>query len=147
MDSIRIDTGEKRIAINDDPERVIIFNPSDVFWVERFQGMKKEVIKRFDDFSKRAEELELNDEKDENKIEEIEKERNELRREWCVYTRLLIDNIFGEGTSQKAFGDLMSEYAILSFFEGITPFIEIERSKKIEKYTNKLTEKKNKHKK
>ena len=43
MDSIRIDTGLKRIAINEDPNRIIEFNPKDLLFAEKFYAMVKEI--------------------------------------------------------------------------------------------------------
>jgi hypothetical protein len=141
MDSLHIDTGEKRIQIDDDPGRMIVFNPSDVLWVDRFRGMKRDVLAKLDEFSKKSGELQViirfeakKKAPDQNLIDETENRGSALYREACIYMRGLIDNIFGKDASQTAFGDLMSGTAIVSFLEGITPYIEIVRAAKVAAY-------------
>jgi hypothetical protein len=47
-----------------------------------------------------------------------------------------IDVLFGEGTSQKAFGNALELGMFEQFFSGITPFVQTVRKEKIAKYTN-----------
>jgi len=39
MQSLQIDTGEIRLAINDDPNRVIVLRPNDAIFAEKFYKM------------------------------------------------------------------------------------------------------------
>lgn len=126
MDVLRIDTGVKKIQINDGPE-FIEFNPTEVNWGRRYEKMRMDVKLRMDDLSAKIAEIEKS--KDPN-VEEISK----LRDEVCLFIREKIDILFGSGTSQKVFGDSMSEYAIASFLEGITPFIQAGRETLVTKY-------------
>jgi hypothetical protein len=134
MDSIRIDTGVKRIQINDGPD-FIEFNPTEVNWGRKFEKLRVEVKNRLDELSLEISQIEEN----ETNIEEISK----LRDDVCVFVREKIDILFGTGTSQKVFGDIMSEYAIASFLEEITPFIQQGRRPLVQQYLPK----KNRHKK
>jgi hypothetical protein len=126
MDILRVDTGSKKIQINDGPD-FIEFNPTEVNWGRRYEKMRVEVKLRMDDLSAKIAVLEKNDDP---AIEEISK----LRDEVCLFIREKIDILFGAGTSQKVFGDSMSEYAIASFLEGITPFIQAGRETLVSKY-------------
>ena len=138
MDTLQIDSGIKRVSITRDGIEVpdtIEFNPSDVRWAERFQTMKREVLKSIEDMRKKAEVLsKLSEDATEEDQTEIEKQEIELRDVCCTFMREKIDILFGLGTSQKAFGDLHSEYAIASFLENITPYIQLAREKKYAKY-------------
>lgn len=60
-----------------------------------------------------------------------------IRQEGCIALLKDLDDLFGAGTSNTVFGDLLSEYAIGSFIEQITPYIVQVRKGKIDKYTAK----------
>ena len=64
-----------------------------------------------------------------------------LLHEACDFMRDEIDTVFGEGTSEKAFGEYRSLDMIEQFFTGITPYIQKARQKKTQKYTNPVIEK------
>jgi len=134
MDSIRIGGSVKRIAINDDPERVIVFDPTDVAFVERFQGLTQELVARQAEYEQRARELDKVTDADELGLPVNLDERLGFMREVCEYTHGQIDALFGEGTSQKAFDGALSLEMIGEFFEGMSVFIQDGRSKKMEKY-------------
>lgn len=135
MDSVlRIDDGTKKLAVGDGPE-FIQFNPSSVAWAEKFQGMRQELLDKIDELQARSKELEAKaKEAGKDSLAETEKSGLALRTEVCVYMRDKIDRLFGENTSQKVFGDLMSEYAITSFLEQVSPYIQIARADKMAKY-------------
>jgi hypothetical protein len=146
MDSIRIDTGEKRIMVNDDPKRVIVFTPTDVIFAEKFYALIGEVEEKLADYKKRAEELDNDKETDSHDVPVNLLDRLSLLREACEYIRAQIDELFGAGTSQAAFGDAMTMGMFEQFFSGITPFIKQARSKKIERYTTDASAKRDKRK-
>ena len=133
MDSIRIDIGEKRVAINDDPSRVIIFNPTDVTFVERFYELLRDFELKQVEYQERFDSLEI--EKIDNRgLPARANEYIALLREVCEYMRDQVDRLFGAGASQAAFGDAMTLDMFAQFFEGITPFIQTARSARTEKY-------------
>lgn len=134
-DSLRIDTGVKRIAINDDPERVIEFNPRDVVFMERFYELIKEFEEAEQNYSARAKALDENQAVDSYGLPANASERIELLRDICEFLREKIDMVFGEGTSQKAFGDALGLDMFEQFFTGITPFIEEARAEKLVQYS------------
>ena len=127
MDSLRIDAGVIRIAINDDPERVIEFNPHDILFAERFYKLLHEFEDREGEFSAKADELDA--------VEgDNMGERLVFMREVCEFMRGQIDALFGAGTSQKAFEDALSLEMFEQFFSGITPFIRSARSERLAQY-------------
>ncbi|MFH0957107.1 MAG: DUF6673 family protein [Pseudomonadota bacterium] len=137
MDSIRIDTGVKRIMINDDPNNVIEFNPGDVSFAEGFQGLISEFEMKMVEYQRRSDEIEANNELDEHGIPSNLEARLKLMREVCEFIREKIDHIFGVGTSQKLFGNALSLDMFTQFFEQITPFIQRDRLAKVAKYQKK----------
>lgn len=138
MDSIRIESGVKRISINDDPERVIEFNPSDVTFAERFYKLIGGFETKQNDYQARAEALDAQPvDLDANGLPANVGEKLAFMREVCEYMYQQIDYLFGEGTSQKVFEGVLSLETIGQFFEGITPFIQASRSERIAKYAPK----------
>lgn len=136
MQSLQIDTGEIRLAINNDPERVIVFNPSDVLFAERFYKMAGTLEETVTQYQVRMTALEKETRTDEKGVPINADARMELVKEISTYFRGQIDELFGAGTSQKAFGDTLNMSVFTQFFEGITPFIKQARTDKIQKYTN-----------
>ena len=137
MDSIRINTGEKRISINDDPTRVIVFNPSDVVFAETFYALVGEFDTKLSEYKLRSEIMDADATLDANGMPANLDKRLALLREACTYMRSKIDSIFGKGTSQTAFGDTLSLDVFPQFFDGITPFIQAVREEKIAQYSGK----------
>jgi hypothetical protein len=146
VDSLQITSGEKRIAINDDPDRVIVFNPADIIFVEKFYKLIAEFEEKAKEYQARFEELSKIEENDEHGFPVNTDERFELLKEVCVYIRGKIDDIFGKDTSQKAFGDAYDIEQFKQFFDGMTPFIQKARAEKLQKYTSTASAKRNKRK-
>lgn len=136
MDSLRIDAGKKRIAINDDPGRVIEFDPTDVLFAERFYGLIQEFETKQVEYERRAAELDADQSLDQNGLPVNLSGRLAFMREVCEFMRSKIDGLFGPGTSQKVFGEALSLEMIEQFFTGITPFIQRARSDRVAKYTS-----------
>ena len=126
MQSIKIDLGTIQLAVNDDPERIIEFNPQDIGFAERFYTLLSEFDVKSREFYERAEKIEKND---------VENGLG-LMREMCEYMREKIDQVFGEGSSQKAFGNAMTLNMFEQFFAGVTPYIQKARTEKVKQYTN-----------
>lgn len=137
MDSIKINTGAKRIAINDDPERVLEFNPSDVAFAEKFYQLVKDFEEKQRGFEARAKSMDAQPaDLDDYGLPANVSEKLAFVREVCEYLYGKIDYLFGAGASQKIFGGVLSLEAVSQFFEGITPFIEATRREKVSKYTS-----------
>lgn len=135
---LRIDSRQIRVMINDDPGRVIQFDPSDVLFAERFYKLIGDFEEKQAEYEKRAAELDAErGNLDHNGLPANLGEGLVFLREVCEYMHGQIDYLFGAGTSQKAFGGALSIEAIGQFFEGITPFIQKARSEKVAKYSGK----------
>jgi hypothetical protein len=134
-ETLRIDSGLKRVAINGDPDRVIEFNPKDVLFMERFYELIREFETKEAEFSERAAQLEQDDAVDSYGLPANAAERIDLMKDICTFLRERIDRVFGSGTSEKAFGDALGLDMFEQFFTGITPFIETARSEKLVRYS------------
>ena len=132
MNSIRIDTGIIRLTIDDDPERVIAFNPEDVGFADAFYKLYADLSRKQAELEKRWKELEANGKPDDVGIQDNVSDYISLARDVIQYVRDGIDSVFGVGTSDKAFGDVYSLVSLESFFEGITPYIQKARAKKLD---------------
>lgn len=138
MDSIKINTGVKRIAINDDPERVLEFNPSDVTFAERFYQLLGDFEAKQAEYEKRAEVLDANPEElDARGLPANIGQKLAFMREVCEFMYGKIDYLFGAGASKKIFGEALNLEAVGQFFDGIVPFIQASRSERVAKYAPK----------
>lgn len=146
MDTLQIITGEKRIAINGDESRVIVFNPNDVIFAEKFYKLIGEFQQKLREYQNRAEVIETETRVDDNDIPVNFSDALSLQKDACLYFRDAIDNLFGAGTSQKVFGDALNLDLFPQFFNGITPFIQQARADKIQQYTTSASAKRNKRK-
>lgn len=129
MDSLKIDSGIKELSINDDPTRIIKFNPNDVLFREKFQILSNDFQKELSGFQEKMNALTDNAKK------------LELEKEACLYIREKIDYLFGEGTSQIVFQDEMDVDLFWQFFDGLTPYIKSAVDQRVKKYTPKIVKK------
>jgi hypothetical protein len=143
MDSIKVIGGIKRVMINEDPGRVVEFNPSDVVFAEKFYQIYKDFQAQEADYDRRSKELDAHrNELDKDGIPLNFNQGIEFLKEVCGSIREKIDNLFGKGTSQKVFGDSLDVYMFGEFFQGITPFIETARNEKVQQYRKQSHKKK-----
>lgn len=133
--NININTGEVRLTVNSDPERVIRFNPQDVGFAERFYGLITEFEGKEKEYRERTGKLAESPELDGYGLPRNAGEGLRLLREICEYLKGKIDYVFGPGTSQAAFGEAVTLDMFEQFFEGITPLVQTARGEKIGKYT------------
>jgi|SRR5690606_5050783 len=146
MDSLRIDNGEVRLAINDDPNNLLIFNPKDLLFVEKFYALQAKLEKDVVTYKAEAEKLEAVTELDSKGLPVNAKDRLRFLRETGEKFRAEIDILFGEGTSKRVFGDAIVLDAFLQFFQQLAPYIKKSRTEKVEQYTTLASAKKNKRK-
>jgi len=140
MDSLKINSGVKRIMVNDDPNRVIEFDPTDITFAERFYSLIGEFETKLDEFSKQSAILEAATELDSHDIPVNIPDRLELLKEICKFIKDRIDFLFGAGTSEKAFESSLNLDMFTQFFEGVTPFIRTARSEKTKKYMKEVND-------
>ena len=133
MESLRID-GAVQLAINDDPERVISFVPDDILFAERFYSLLDALKEKEAEYQERVSVLSANKAVDEYGVPEMARAGISLLREVCDFMRDEIDAVFGDGTSEKAFGEVRSLDMIEQFFKGITPYIQTARQEKTRQY-------------
>lgn len=128
--SIRIDAGEVTLLVNDDPNRVIKFNPEDILFVERFYNL----VGGFEGVQGRFQER-LNAIPDEG--ESTAPQVIAVVEEACDYLMEQIDSVFGAGTSKAVFAGAKSLSQIEQFFQGIAPYVKTKRQDKVARYQSK----------
>jgi hypothetical protein len=133
MDTIRTDSGFKTLIINDGPE-TLVFDPSDTMFAEKFYRLLQNLESKEVEFRTKAEKLDAVEAVDDNGVSTAMSEKIELLHQVCAFFRSEIDLLFGEGTSQKLFGESYSLNNISKFFTDITPYIQVARSAKVAKY-------------
>lgn len=135
MDKLRVDSGIKTIEVNDTGE-CIKFSVTDSTFFERFF----ELVDWFesDELKSQIDEIEGQKEAIEN-VDDTQAMRKVVGSQKNIIKQAMdkIDAIFGEEASRKIFcGTIPDIYAIIDFFEQITPYIEKyakERNQKISK--------------
>ncbi len=145
IDNIELGTGIKHIRINHDSARVIKFDPNDIVFAERFYALIAELEQKRLEYHERAAELERGAALDANGLPGNVGESLALLHDMCVFMRGRIDAVFGDGTSQTAFGDTLNLDVIAEFFTGVTPFIRSARAAKIAPYVNPKTAVRDRH--
>ena len=126
-----------RLTVNDDPDRVVEFNPSDVGFVSRFYDLMDNVEAKEGEYNTKLEEIQKDISINSFGVPNALKKEVALSAEICAYLREQVDMVFGEGTSQIAFGDMKVPAKFGEFFDGIAPHITAARSKATKKYTGK----------
>lgn len=126
-----------RLTVNDDPDRVVEFNPSDVGFVSRFYDLMDNVEAKEGEYNAKLEEIQKDTSINSFGAPNALKKEIALTAEICDYMREQVDAVFGEGTSQTAFGDMNVPAMFGEFFDGIAPHITAARSKATKKYTGK----------
>lgn len=148
MQSLRFDDGFKEFMINDDPNRVIRFNPADYGILERLNTVQKEITKEVDAL---LEDIDIKPDGSpdvpDDDFEAAAEILSKARKMICDKT----DYIFGNPVSEAAFGTQspLSSVKGLPLFErfirAAQPFIEKEviaeqkaSQKRINKYTSQV---------
>ena len=126
-----------RIAINDDPARVIEFNPDDVGFVERFYALIDNVEAKENEIKEKLEEIRKDQTESPYGMPNSIRRDVQLPAEMCRYMREQIDTVFGAGSSQTIFGDVNVPTMFGEFFTLIGPCISSARSGPVKKYTAK----------
>lgn len=131
VDSIRVNTGAKRIEVNDDGEYITL-NFGDQTFPTRYFAMLDDFQAREPEFTKQAQEIDKRE-----YPSDIDKSRAiaAFNLEMHEYFRDKIDGLFGAETCRKVFGDIVPGIELYSdFLEQLAPFFDAygkERSKKI----------------
>ena len=123
---LRIDTGVRKIEVNDNGDYIML-QVAD----QSIPAKLKKFVKAVE--AKAAKLAELTDSED--NAEAVE----ELAYELDVFSKASIDDIFGDGTCKKVFGDIVPPIEMyIEFIEAITPYFQeyaLNRAKKLSKYS------------
>lgn len=139
MDSIRIDSGAKRIEVNDNGD-FIVLNFGDHNFPNKFFSLLDRVQTTFNG----AEEKMRNAQKAyaDGSVDQMRVAAQmdlELHSEFAHE----VDELFGPDTCKKVFGDIVPGIELIAeFFEALTPFFEDygkKRAEKLSKYSAKRT--------
>ena len=125
MPSLQIKTGQVNLTILDDfgNERgTFSFNPNDVAVAKKFTVMQQELIEKEKDYNERVKNCET-------PIEQVN-----LLNEIVDYFEKIIDDCFGEGSSELLFGGAKTLSMFEDFFVGITPYYEKASKERMQKY-------------
>lgn len=125
MDSLKINTGKVRLQILDEDGNqrgIFTFNPSDIESAKRIIEIQKDFEMKNVEFQKRI-----------NAAETME-EKITILDELVTYFKKVIDDCFGEGSSQVLFGNDKSVEMFYDFFDGITPYYEKASKERMAKY-------------
>lgn len=133
--NLNINTGEIALTVNNDPERVIRFNPNSIEFAEAFCGLTDKLDALRDKYNEDIKRLDADMETDEYGRPKNIKERLKLIREICDELKREVDEIFGAGASKTVFGNVSSFEMFEDFFNGISPYVRKAREDKIKKYT------------
>lgn len=142
---IRVNTGVKRIEVNDDGDYITI-NLNDNSFLDRFFSMYENIMKMADESS--AKEAAIREKyKDaaetENGSEKIQdgllKDVFSLYKEGGKAMMAEVDGLFGPGTCKKVFGDITPSFELqLDFFDQLIPYLQEfakEKVKRMKKYS------------
>lgn len=125
MDSLKISTGRVRLQIVDEAGNqrgIFSFNPSDIESAKHVIEIQKDFEMKNAEFQKRI-----------NAAETME-EKITILDELVTYFEKVIDDCFGEGSSQVLFGNDKSVDMFYDFFDGITPYYEKASKERMAKY-------------
>ncbi len=139
VDSIRVNTGAKRIQVNDDGD-CIVLNFADQSLPSRYFTLLEDLNTKRDAYIEKAKEI------DAAKADEMERfiAYAALNLEIHQYMREQVDGLFGADTCKKVFGDIVPSIDLYEdFFTQLSPYFEkyaLERKAKLqEKYNPERT--------
>ena len=148
MQSIRFDDGFKEFMINDDPNKVIRFNPSDYGIIERFNTARKDILNEIEKLQKDFDiKPDGTPDVPEDELEEAAGMMSKARKLICDK----VDYIFGSPVAEIVFGNQspLSSVKGIPLFErfirAAQPYIEKEvkaeqeaSMKRVNKYTKQV---------
>lgn len=126
---LKIEKNTIRLRINEGPD-VLEFDPDDILFIEGFYLM----IEQFQQKQVQYQEVLAKLESDPKTLPATTGETIAAMKEICQFAHEQINQIFGEGTSKKLFGDTLAFAPIEQFFVGVTPHIQKKRAKHLEKF-------------
>ena len=138
MAGIRVNTGVKRIEVNDDGDYITL-SLSDNDFLNRFFALYENSQKMANEFSSSEAQIR------EKYQGDAETSAACLREVLSIYTEAgknmmsEVDNLFGAGTCQKVFGDITPSFELYyDFFEQLNPYLQEfakEKTQRMSKYS------------
>ena len=125
MGKLVINTGMISLDVEDSDgskRGVFRFNPTDISLAKHVLEMQTEIAERGKEFDERINACETPEDKVKVLFDITE------------YYRKMIDDIFGEGSSQILFGDAHTLGMITDFIDGITPYFNKASANRMKKY-------------
>ena len=137
MNGIRVNTGVKRIEVNDDGDYITL-NLSDNDFIDRFFSLYKNIQKMAEESSAKEKDIraQYSGGEDQNGLLQ---ELFGLYKEASASMMLEVDKLFGESACKKVFGDITPSFELyLDFFEQLTPDLQqfaAEKAQRLSKYS------------
>lgn len=126
--NINLKTKKKRIIINGDENKIIEFNPEDMNTRKRFYEASKTIFNSQREFDVKLKALQEDDIDGAFALEE----------ELYIFIKDIIDDIFGEGATDKITDGEINIMVIGEFITMVTPYFKEVNEKQKNKYTNNL---------
>lgn len=125
MEKIRLQRNIKRIEVNDEGE-CITLDFDDLNLPYRYYGMIKNLERDRAKFT-----AELAEKLKEKSALECTEELVEAERRLNIYFRDAVDEVFGEGTCRKVYGDILPSFEMhMQFFDALRPYFEEEAKRR-----------------
>jgi len=135
MAGIRVNSGAKRIEVNDDGDYIIL-NLNDSSFPDRFFTMLDQVKAKTDEIERQEKELQGQYQQD--SVDSL-RARSALYRGLHESVAAEVDGLFGADTCKKVFGDIVPDIELFDdFFTQLIPYIEEfgkERAQRLSKYS------------
>lgn len=133
MESLNIETSKKRLCLNGDESKVIEFNPEDLDTRKKFFDASKEIFQKQREYDIAVKEIE-------SEQDDMKKTEKAFELEQNLYNLMknIIDDIFGNGTSDMITDGKTNIFSLVNFIIAITPYFRAVTDKQKNKYTNNL---------
>lgn len=131
-----------RVTIDDDPERVITFNPNDAGLRARILKLSKSIYRKQKEVEKKFKELKKMEGVDEDGLPLNTEPMMKLVLDFSEYMKQEIDVAMGAGTSQKVFEGGFDFDTAVTFLEFVLNQCNLVSKQKVEARLNKPKNKK-----
>ena len=125
--NLNINDGKKRVVLNDDENKVLIFNPNDLESRKKMYSVNNKILEYDKKFKEKVKKI--------KESKDVEKEF-ELEEEMHNFIKNFVDDIFGEGVSDMITDKKINPVALMNFLTAITPYFLVKAESKRKKYTN-----------
>lgn len=132
MESLKVNSTLIRLAINDSPNKIIQFDPGDVRFRKKFYNLRNVIFEKEREFDIKAKQL-----------ENIESEENikrcmQMEEELFDFLSNLINDLFGEKTTEYICEDRKNVDTICNFVIAVAPYFQKYNENARNKYVNNL---------